>query len=80
MSNIFENSIFNEKDHWVDYELDCKIEICKILNFVMDKRLDFLITNTIEWWKDNKLRMSNEVDVTEILPPIMENGIKYQVK
>ena len=42
----------------------------------MDKRLDFLITNAIEWWKSKDNEKSGEADATEILPPIMKNGTK----
>ena len=75
LNNIFTSSVFTDTNLGVDIELETKIEICKMLNFVMDWRVEFLISNAIEWWKDKQSNEAEEADATEFLPPIMQNGL-----
>ena len=73
-------SAFTEKTLGIDNELNIKIEICSLISFVLDRRLDFLITNAIEWWQNKQSLGSSEADATEILPPVMKNGIQKEKK
>lgn len=53
--NKFHNKTYNIQTHPTEYEIEIKIEICKIFQYLLDMRLDFLIDNTISFFTNGFL-------------------------
>lgn len=53
--NKFHNKTYNIQTQPTEYEIEIKIEICKIFQYLLDMRLDFLIDNTISFFTNGFL-------------------------
>ncbi|CAD8201229.1 unnamed protein product [Paramecium pentaurelia] len=53
--NRFYNKTFSAQTNTSDYEIEIKIEICKIFQYLLDMRLDFMIDNAIAFFTNTFL-------------------------
>ena len=57
------------------YELEMKEEVCKVLDYAVDCRLDFLLSNVVEWFVTHADSEVTDKTVKELLPSVLP--IKY---
>ena len=54
------------------YETSCKIEICKVLDYWLNWRLDYLINNVIEWFNSGR-DILNDKEYPSLIPELPTN-------
>jgi len=57
------------------YELDMKIEVCKVFDYAVDCRLDYLMSNVVEWFVHSQEEEVTKKTFKTLFPPILP--IKY---
>ena len=57
------------------YDLEMKIEVCKVYDYAVDCRLDYLLSNVVEWFVQNQEVEITPKAVKELFPPILH--MKY---
>ncbi|CAD8210359.1 unnamed protein product [Paramecium octaurelia] len=78
------NTEKGEETYQIDIEQ--KMEVCELLIFFQEMRLDFLITNFLAFYaakqkkKSNKLKYELEFDLLQVLPPTLRTGIEEPTK
>ena len=76
IQEYFNAKLIDDSDsaNHTDVEIECKIKLLQIMDFVLDWRQDRLITNALEWFK-NKIIENGTTEPQEIftlIPPIIE--------
>ena len=81
IKDYFEVLLSDESDsvNYTDTEIECKIKILEIMNFILDWRQDRLITNIIECIKKciAKKQKLNREELVGLIPPII-NFFNYE--
>mmetsp|Transcript_22216 Transcript_22216/g.19046 ORF Transcript_22216/g.19046 Transcript_22216/m.19046 type:complete len:95 (+) Transcript_22216:1262-1546(+) len=75
-----------EKNKKNKIDIEMKLEVCEALNFILDMRKDYLISNFIAWFQkrgkkkekyiNNKTKFLEKINksLPKILPPIARTG------
>lgn len=68
------DSVLSQVDTTADfnsYEVRTKLELCKIFNYALDCRVNFLVTNVVSWFVNSVGETVGREDILRLFPPII---------
>ena len=70
----FIDSVLSQVDQNLDFssfEVQTKLELCKIFNYALDCRVNFLVTNTVAWFVSYIGKEMGKTEILKLFPPII---------